>query len=171
MAVAQVALDVPALQLRELSRTWRVTTSPSGRPIATTQSARPGPRMSMVPVGSRCCRPQAPGEGAGVRCAELPAGCFRLDRGFPRWRGRLGEGSRCPLRPSGTLSAQGRGLHGSSTIVLAQSRFRMLQRGRRCVQWRPTWGLRPGPDSETFRSPPLDDDESELALGQGDGQP
>lgn len=66
-AVVPMALDVPALQLRELSRTWRVTTSPRGRPIATAQSACPEPRRSMVPVGSRCCRPQAPGQGAGAQ--------------------------------------------------------------------------------------------------------
>jgi hypothetical protein len=60
-----VAKDLPALQLRELWRTWRVTTSPKGRPIATTQSACPRPRMSMVPKGSRCCLPQTPAETTG----------------------------------------------------------------------------------------------------------
>lgn len=65
-ALAHTARDVPALQLRELSRTWRVTTSPRGRPMATAQSARPGPRMSIVPIGSRCCRPQAPGKATGA---------------------------------------------------------------------------------------------------------
>lgn len=59
-AVAHTPLDVPALHLRELSRIWRVTTSPRGLPMATTQSSCPFPRMSMVPVGSRYCLPQAP---------------------------------------------------------------------------------------------------------------
>lgn len=96
-AVVHTAPDVPALQLRELSRTCRVTTSPRGRPMATAQSACPGPRMSMVPVGSRCCWPQVPGKTAGAwvnrasgRGTPPPqgrAGGFRV-RGKPgRWGG------------------------------------------------------------------------------------
>lgn len=127
-AGAHVVLDVPALQLRELSRTWRVTTSPRGRPIATAQSACPGPRKSMTPVGSRCCRPQAPGQGAGAQVSGASGW------GIPSRAGlgvsRLGKESEVRR---GAFSGQGRDI----TIQGTEPLLDAPARGRQCVHWCP----------------------------------
>lgn len=109
---APVAPDIPALQLREPSRNRRVTTSPRGRPMATAQSGRAVPRMSMIPVGPRCCRPQTPSkQAAGRRVSSTP-----------RWRVPLGAGpgeepgswgGSCPPRPHQKPSRVSRALRGS----------------------------------------------------------
>lgn len=124
-AVAHMALDVPALQLRELLRTWRVTTSPRGRPIATAQSACPGPRKSMVPVGSRCCRPQAPGQGAGAQVSRASGWSTPSRTGLGV--STLGEeagGGGGREEPS---QVRGRGCQVRSSPSRAQSHFWMLQ--------------------------------------------
>lgn len=136
---AHMALDVPALQLRELSRTRRVTTSPRGRPMTTAQSACSGPRMSMVPVGSRYCWPQAPGKGAGgqvsksVPPARQCGGLSKLGKKNSRL-GWLGS-SYSPPRPCRKPQARRR-LRGSQHHHL---RHRAAPdapaRGRRCGQW------------------------------------
>lgn len=114
-------LDLPALQLRELSRTWRVSTSPRGRPMATAQSAGPAPRKSMAPVGSRCCRPQGPGQGAGDRASGW---------GIPRgqgWGVCVGGKGSCPPRPSRKPpQVRGGGCRGRMSPSGAQSHSGML---------------------------------------------
>lgn len=85
--------------------------------MATAQSVCPGPRMSMVPVGSRCCRPQAPGKRAGARVNRASGGQMpAAGRGSILGRSLAGGGLASSWAPPEAGLGQGRELHGSRSL-------------------------------------------------------